>query len=350
MEDGLGIRIEFESFPDVKLAFESLARERSGIELLNVRDDGERIQATVFVPDGRLDHFEGLIRDYLAEKRDRADRPRDNQRLIDAIREIRAASVRALWTDTDEAFPSLDEDPFWWEVWLPVRRDRARRHGFGRERFGAGGASTGFEPTELRRKSRPRSRRSSRSTVGVRSGEADGRQRVATGTFPSARFSPGSGRCTVRVPKSRSRSGSPEPFRSSVVPPYVGAAQASAIRADARGVHRADPGGRRAGGRGGRPRAVGERGSRLKRSMGRGVPPVRRGCTCGRRHLQRASASGFVRFVNSATRTRVHPELARGAAEFTRPAKLAAGVLGGAVGGVSNDPNAALLDAQDRTS
>ena len=112
MEEGLGIRVEFESFPDVKLAFESLARERSGIELLNVRDDGRRIQATVFVPDGRLDHFEGLIRDYLVEKRDRADRPHDNQRLIDAIREIRAASVRALWTDTEEAFPSLDEDPF----------------------------------------------------------------------------------------------------------------------------------------------------------------------------------------------------------------------------------------------
>ena len=124
MEEGLGIRVEFESFPEVKLAFESLARERSGIELLNVRDDGERIQATVFVPDGRLDHFEGLIRDYLAEKRDRADRPRDNQRLIDAIREIRAASVRALWTDTEEAFPSVDEDPFWWEVWLPVRQNR----------------------------------------------------------------------------------------------------------------------------------------------------------------------------------------------------------------------------------
>ena len=139
MEEGLGIRIEFESFPDVKLAFESLARERSGIELLNVRDDGERIQATVFVPDGRLDHFEGLIRDYLAKKRDRADRPRDNQPLIDAIREIRAASVRALWTDTEEAFPSLDENPFWWEVWLPVRRNREATTAAFRERAEAQG-------------------------------------------------------------------------------------------------------------------------------------------------------------------------------------------------------------------
>lgn len=44
LEEGLGLQIEFESFPDIELAFESLARERSGIELLNdlestARDD-----------------------------------------------------------------------------------------------------------------------------------------------------------------------------------------------------------------------------------------------------------------------------------------------------------------------
>ena len=115
--------VEFESFPDIELAFESLARERSGIELLNVRRDGNRMCATVFVPDGKLVHFENLIRDYLAEKRDSIGRPRDNRRLIDAIREIRAASLRALWTDTD-AFPKEDEESVWWEVWLPVRTDR----------------------------------------------------------------------------------------------------------------------------------------------------------------------------------------------------------------------------------
>ena len=37
MEDGLGLQVEFESFPDIELAFESLAREHWGIELLNVR-------------------------------------------------------------------------------------------------------------------------------------------------------------------------------------------------------------------------------------------------------------------------------------------------------------------------
>lgn len=124
MEEGLGLQVEFESFPDIELAFESLARERSGIELLNVRHEGDRTHATVFVPDGKLDHFEGLVRDYLEEKRDSAGRARDHKRLINAVRAIRAAGIRELWTDRIEVFPSPDEGPFWWEVWLPIRGNR----------------------------------------------------------------------------------------------------------------------------------------------------------------------------------------------------------------------------------
>jgi hypothetical protein len=121
--EGLGLNVEFESFPDVELAFESLARERSGIELLNVRHDATRTYATVFVPNGRLPVFERLIVDYLQRKRDRRNRPRDNQRLVDAIHQIRTASLQALWTDAQEALPTSEVEPFWWEVWLPVRRD-----------------------------------------------------------------------------------------------------------------------------------------------------------------------------------------------------------------------------------
>ena len=124
IDEGLGIQVEFESFPGIELAFESLAREQSGIELLNVRQDGNLTRATVFVPDGKLDHFEKLIHDYLTEKRDKIGRARDNRRLIDAIQHIRAATVRALWTDEAE-FPSSEDDQFWWEVWIriPVRRE-----------------------------------------------------------------------------------------------------------------------------------------------------------------------------------------------------------------------------------
>ena len=139
MEDGLGLQVEFESFPNIELAFESLARERSGIELLNVRHEDNRTHATVFVPDGKLDHFERLIREYLEEARDRAGRARDHQRLIDAIRQIRAASLRALWTDSADEFPTPDDGAVWWEVWLPVRRDRRATVAAFRERAGAQG-------------------------------------------------------------------------------------------------------------------------------------------------------------------------------------------------------------------
>ena len=139
MEDGLGLQVEFESFPDIELAFESLARDHWGIELLNVRHEDSRAHATVFVPDGKLDHFERLIREYLAQARNKAGRLRDNQRLIDAIREIRAASLRVLRTDSTDEFPTPDDGAVWWEVWLPVRRNRRATVAAFRERAGAQG-------------------------------------------------------------------------------------------------------------------------------------------------------------------------------------------------------------------
>ncbi|MBN2429394.1 MAG: S8 family peptidase [Deltaproteobacteria bacterium] len=125
-KDGLGLRLEFESFDDIDLAIESLARERSGIELLNVRRDENITFATVFVPDGKLLHFEKLVTDYLGERRDRKGNLRDNSSLVNTIKEIRAASLRELWTDDESEFPRQDDEVFWWEVWLPVRKDRQK--------------------------------------------------------------------------------------------------------------------------------------------------------------------------------------------------------------------------------
>ncbi len=123
-EDSFGLQVEFESFPDIELAFESLARERSGIELLNVRHEENRTYATVFVPDGKLAVFENLIRDYLEDRRDSANRSRDHKNLINAIHQIHAATLKALWTDDRAVFPESEDEIFWWEVWLPVRDDR----------------------------------------------------------------------------------------------------------------------------------------------------------------------------------------------------------------------------------
>ena len=121
--EGLGLQVEFESFPDIGLAVQSLDRSDSGIELRNVRHDGQRTLATVFVPDGKLDIFENLIRDYLDEAKDSKHGPK-NRMLLNTISEIRAATLNALWTDDPAVLPASDEEMFWWEVWLPVRGDR----------------------------------------------------------------------------------------------------------------------------------------------------------------------------------------------------------------------------------
>ena len=124
LDEGFGLQVEFESFPDIELAFESLARERSGIELLNVRHEKEITLATVFVPDGKLHILESLVTAYLDESKDGEKGLPKNHTLLDAIRNIRAASIKALWTDDPEVFPVSDEEILWWEVWLPVRKDR----------------------------------------------------------------------------------------------------------------------------------------------------------------------------------------------------------------------------------
>lgn len=123
VEEGFGLQIEFESFPDVELAFESLSRERSGIELRNVRQDGTKTYATVFVPDGKLEFFEQLITAYLDDSKDKKSGPA-HSKLLNAISEIRAATLQALWTDSPDSMPVEDDEHLWWEVWLPTRGER----------------------------------------------------------------------------------------------------------------------------------------------------------------------------------------------------------------------------------
>jgi hypothetical protein len=122
-----GLQIEFESFPDIgwALADHSFDR-RNGIELLSTRVEGNITYARVFVPDGKLPFFEKQIQDYLNYKKDSRGYPRDNRTFIDTIKSIRTATLKALWTDTQEAYPSDPSIAIWWEVWLPVRNDRRR--------------------------------------------------------------------------------------------------------------------------------------------------------------------------------------------------------------------------------
>lgn len=103
----------------VKFAAEKLARDKQGIELMNVREQGDKVLATVFVPQGKLSHFETVLAEYVDGKKNSRGHAIDHQNLVDAIQSIRQTTFEALWTDADEALPLAGES-IWWEAWLPA--------------------------------------------------------------------------------------------------------------------------------------------------------------------------------------------------------------------------------------
>jgi hypothetical protein len=136
LEKENGTYIRFESEPGFDLKFESLPDQRAGIELVAVKkiinlsptQEEENAQpiivATVFVPDGKLEHFQKKIKQYLEEKT-KTDNPK-NQALIESIARIGLAKLRDLWTDADDLFPDEDET-IWWEAWLRVGQGEEQR-------------------------------------------------------------------------------------------------------------------------------------------------------------------------------------------------------------------------------
>jgi len=86
LQSSIGIQVEFESFPGIELAIESLADARQKIELLNVIHRKDKTYATIFVPEGKLSTIESKLQAYLEEKKDSAGRARDNRKLIDGYK------------------------------------------------------------------------------------------------------------------------------------------------------------------------------------------------------------------------------------------------------------------------
>ncbi len=129
LNSGLGLQIQFVGIPNVPLAFESLASERGKnieqhIEILSVCKSGDLTIANVYVPDGKLAHFERYVVEYLEEKKNKRGVSLDHSSLLNAIASIRVAELQALWTDDIELLPKDTTEKFWWEVWLPVRGRR----------------------------------------------------------------------------------------------------------------------------------------------------------------------------------------------------------------------------------
>lgn len=144
VRSAIGIQVEFESEQNVALAAASLARERQGIELMNVRRQGNQVLATVFVPEGKLTHFEKLVTEYANHRTDKNGNQLDHQTLVDAISALRVATFESVWTDTAEALPTDDAEAIWWEAWLPLGRDLERTQGD----FRTVAAMAGLQPGE----------------------------------------------------------------------------------------------------------------------------------------------------------------------------------------------------------
>lgn len=130
LQSGIGVQVEFVGQPDVALAFESLGYEvgrnhARRIELLSLHVDENITSANVFIPDGKIAHFENYLHDYLADRRRSDNAPLDHKALINTLSAIRISTVRSLWTDEPNLLPDDHNEEFWWEVWLPVRGNRA---------------------------------------------------------------------------------------------------------------------------------------------------------------------------------------------------------------------------------
>lgn len=124
LESNIGIQLSFESYPGVEFAFEKLADVRRGIELLNVTKSDNKTTATVLMPVGTISVLEKKITAYLDSSQDTKSGPKNSQ-LINAINEIRQSVIEHLWTDAPELYPASNDEINWFEIWLPVRDDRA---------------------------------------------------------------------------------------------------------------------------------------------------------------------------------------------------------------------------------
>lgn len=130
---GLGHSIKFSSFPGVELALENFDLKSHGIELLSVRsfsnistgrESKQVMVATIWLPYGKLDVFENKIKAYLEHKKDKNGDPIDNQKLVDAIQDVRAAVIEDVWTDDAPVPPQHQEVRF--EAWISKPVDEAK--------------------------------------------------------------------------------------------------------------------------------------------------------------------------------------------------------------------------------
>lgn len=115
-----GAYLEFEGEPGFDLVIQRLENLRTGIRLLNVRQEGEgdqqRTIATVYIPHSQRAHFLKKIQEYADQQAPNSDKPK-NASLINSISHIRHAVLESFWRPEErEQIPG--DEAAWVEVWL----------------------------------------------------------------------------------------------------------------------------------------------------------------------------------------------------------------------------------------
>ncbi|MEG4004689.1 S8 family peptidase [Microcoleus sp. Pol11C1] len=113
-----GFYLEFQLPKSELKAVELLENKPKKIELLAVHSSDEAdetVSATIFVPEKASDFFASKIAAYRDEETE-TGKPK-NEPLIAVLDNINLGTVRALFTDKTELFPS-ESNEVWWEVWL----------------------------------------------------------------------------------------------------------------------------------------------------------------------------------------------------------------------------------------
>lgn len=111
-----GTYLEFSSAKGHDLAIKSLESRKSGIRLLNVREDEENdiIKATVYIPAGKESFFLKKVETYASEQTSKGS-PKNND-LIRSIDDIKIAMLDSFWVGKPETMP--EDVPVWCEIWL----------------------------------------------------------------------------------------------------------------------------------------------------------------------------------------------------------------------------------------
>lgn len=115
----IGTYLEFSGAPAHELVTKSLEDQKAGIRLLNIRTviseaNEEQSFATVYIPHGKEGKFANKLNKYATENTPKGKPKNDN--LFRSIESVNIALLKALWTDSNNEFPSEQFD--WYEVWI----------------------------------------------------------------------------------------------------------------------------------------------------------------------------------------------------------------------------------------